>query len=257
LEAAYAELKDLGRLKAAFLGRLQHELRTPLTRLIVATELIDAGSSKDNAGAKLKDILISGTSQMREVVEQLLLFSDVESPEFKLGKTAVDLEATIRALVEDYRAIWEEKELKVEILLASPMGHIWGDADLLHTAFKHLFLNAVHFSHKGAVIRIQGAQDAKETSVTFTDTGIGIPEIQAEKVFDSFYQVAEIMTRKVGGLGLGLAIVRRIVEAHGGTVSVSSREGIGSTFTVRLPNHQLKAMLSAIRKFMTTSVRHT
>jgi signal transduction histidine kinase len=255
LEAAYAELKKLERLKAAFLGRLQHELRTPLTRLIVATEMIDAGSSNANAGAKLKDILLSGTSQMRAVVEQLLLFSDVESPEFKLEKTAVDMEATIRALVEDYRAVWAEKELKVEILLASPMGHIWGDADLLKTAFKHLLLNAVHFSNKGGTIRIQGAQDAKETSITFNDTGIGIPESQAEKVFDSFYQVAEHMTRTVGGLGLGLAIVRRIVEAHGGAVSVKSRKGAGSTFTVRLPNHQFKAMFSALHQLITPAVR--
>ncbi len=238
LEAAYSELQKVERLKDAFLSRLQHELRTPLTKLIAVTGLIDEGSSDDSSSSGLKSILLAGTSRMREVVEQLLLFSDFQSQGFKFEKTAVNLEETIRTLVKDYRVLWEEKELKAEIIFANPMAPAWGDADLLKTAFKHLLLNAIHFSAKGGAIRIQGAQNAKETSVTFNDTGIGIPENEISKIFDSFYQVAEYLTRKVGGLGLGLAIVRKIVECHGGAVSVSSREGAGSTFSVSLPMPQ-------------------
>jgi len=240
LEAAYAELQKVEQLKAAFLARLQHELRTPLTLVCGVTDMITKGLSREDVSPVLKKTLLAGTARLREVVEQLLVFSDLQSAELKLEKTPLDLEQAIRALVADSRGLWEQRRLKVEVRFASPLPAVPADADLLRTAFKHLLLNAVRFSPQGAAIRIQGARDRDEACVTFADEGIGIPADQLSKIFDSFYQVAEFMTRKVDGLGLGLglAIVRRIVEAHHGTVSVASREGAGSAFTVRLPVSQ-------------------
>ncbi|MFH1618671.1 MAG: ATP-binding protein [bacterium] len=239
VEAAYSEIQKVERLKDAFLSRLQHELRTPLVSIVGVTDLIAEGSSGISGSGKLKEILRSGTAKIREVVEQLLLFSDTQSSEFKVKKNDVNLEKTIKELIENYHALWDEKELKIEVLFASLIQPVPGDADLLRTAFKHLLLNAINFNKKGGSIKIQTRQDAKEIHITFSDTGPGIPENQISKVFDSFYQAAEYMTRKTGGLGLGLAIVRRIVEAHGGRVSVMSHEGSGSTFTISLPTNPL------------------
>jgi signal transduction histidine kinase len=106
---------------------------------------------------------------------------------------------------------------------------------LLRTAFKHLLLNAVRFNTNGGRVWIEATNAPGRLEIRFSDTGIGIaPEARA-RVFDRFYQVAEHMTRKVGGLGLGLAIVRRIIEAHGGHATVEPREGGGSVFLVSLP----------------------
>src|SRR4029077_18263791 len=123
----------------------------------------------------------------------------------------------------------------VQLALDEPLHTIVGDPDLLETAFKHLMNNAVHFNKKGGLIKLQAKNQGDQVQISFADTGIGIPNDKVSMVFDSFYQVADYMTRDVGGIGLGLAIVRRIVEAHGGSIMVQSREGQGSEFRILLP----------------------
>lgn len=237
LAVAYSELKKVERLKDAFLSRLQHELRTPLAKIIGITDVIADGAMDALGSARFTEILRSSTARMREVVEQLLLFADTHSQDLLLDRSRLDLEQAIKELVQNYALLLEEKRLNVEISFGK-MEPLLADADLVKRAFNHLFLNAIHFNKAGGSIRIEGRQDADEVVVAFSDTGMGIPQNQLSNVFDSFYQVAEYMTRKVGGLGLGLAIVRRIVEAHGGKVSGRSQEGSGSTFTVSLPRRQ-------------------
>ena len=108
----------------------------------------------------------------------------------------------------------------------------------METAFKHLLLNAIQFSPRESAVRIEVRNARDGCRISFTDQGIGIPQDKLSAVFDSFYQVADYLTREVGGLGLGLAIVRRIVETHGGTIQVSSRQGEGSTFTMVFPQQR-------------------
>ena len=106
---------------------------------------------------------------------------------------------------------------------------------MIESACAHLLLNAIFFNKTGGKIVIEGRNSENGAALSFADTGIGIPQDQRKGLFDGFYQAAEYMTRRVGGLGLGLAIVRRIAEAHDGTISVTSREGEGSVFTRSLP----------------------
>ena len=238
LEVAYSELQKVERLKDAFLSRLQHELRTPLAKIIGVTEVVAEGAMGALGSARFTEILRSSTARMREVVEQLLLFADTHCQNLLLDRSPMDLEQAVKEVVENYASLSREKRLRVEISFGK-MELLLADADLIKRAFNHLFLNAIHFNKMDGNIRIEGRQNADKAVVVFSDTGIGIPQNQLSNVFDSFYQVAEYMTRKVDGLGLGLAIVRRIVEAHGGKVSVRSQEGSGSTFTVSLPRHQI------------------
>ncbi len=210
-ETAFLDLQKLQRLQADFLGKLQHDLRTPLMNILE----------------------LSGTSQMRKMVEHMLRFCDADTKEIQLGRVSVRLEELVKALVEAQRSLWEEKELKVEVSFARPVAPVWGDAELLNTAFKHLLLNAIHFSNKGAVIRIEGTQKAGEASVTIQNTGVEAPVHEVSKVFDRFYQVGEHMTQTVGGLGR--ALVRKILKAHGGEVTVDTGDSVGSVCTVRLP----------------------
>lgn len=234
LEAAYAELQKVERSKDAFISVLNHELRTPLAIAISATELL--AQVKDPGQAeKVLEMLRSSLARENEVVEDLLSFSDIASGTVRTRSREVRVDPLIRALVEDFRSEWEAKELSVEVLFEDGAPPVRGDRAQLQTAFKHLLLNAIRFNMKGGRVRIEGKGVPGRLEVKFSDTGIGIaPELHA-RIFDRFYQVAEHMTRSVGGLGLGLAIVRRIVESHGGSVTVAARQGGGTEFLVSLP----------------------
>jgi signal transduction histidine kinase len=234
LEAAYAELQKVERSKDAFISVMSHELQTPLTIAISATEMLE-GSPNPQRTHEIVQMLRSGLAREKEVIEDVLLYSTFSSGNLKPRYAEFRLDESLRALVENYRSMWEEKKLSVDLLLNETAAPIRGDSELLQTAFKHLLLNAIRFNTRSGRVRIETKREAGRLEVVFSDTGIGIPAQEQNRIFDRFYQVAEHMTRRVGGLGLGLAIVRRIVEAHGGCVSVSSREGGGSEFRVSLP----------------------
>lgn len=234
LEAAYKELQKVERSKDAFISVLNHELRTPLAIAISATELLAQTKDPKEAGRVL-EMLRSSLARENEVVEDLLLFSNLVSEEVRAHGDEVRVDVLIGVLVEDYRSVSGKKAVSVEVTFEEGIPPVQGDRELLKTAFKHLLLNAIRFNMKGGRVSIVGKRVSERLEVLVSDTGIGIaPELQAQ-IFDRFYQVAEHMTRKVGGLGLGLAIVRRIVESHGGSVSVAAREGGGTEFLVTLP----------------------
>lgn len=234
LAAAYAELQKVERSKDAFISVLNHELRTPLAIAISATELL--ARVKDPAQTeKVLEMLRASLARENEVVEDLLSFSRMASGEVRLRSREVRVDALILALVDDFRSVWKGRDLSVEVFFEDGAPPVQGDRAQLQTAFKHLLLNAIRFNMRGGRVRIEGKGVPGRLEVKISDTGMGIaPELQAS-IFDRFYQVAEHLTRNVGGLGLGLAIVRRIVESHGGTVTVAARKGGGSEFLVSLP----------------------
>lgn len=230
LESAYRELQKVEELKEAFLARLSHELRTPLTEMLMALSLMETKPE-----GKYLDIAKAGAKRLERTLSDLLAFVDLQKPQEPGLKRPVDLEALLRATVERLRPLWEPRKLEVSLRFEPGLPAASGDPALLEKAFEHLVHNAVMFNRQGGSVRVAGraAQDRVEVSVQ--DTGEGIPPEQFDQVFDSFYQIANYMTRKVDGLGLGLAITRRIVEAHGGEIGVSSKLGEGSVFRVRLP----------------------
>ena len=245
LEAAYSELQKVERSKDAFVSILSHELRTPLAIAISAAEMIEEISDPKGA-QKILEMLRSGLARESELIEDLLLFSSLASADLQVQSREVRPEDLIRALIESYRSIWEEKQLSLDVVFDEAAAPIWGDPALLQAAFKHLLLNAIRFNMKGGGVRIEARNRLEWLDVLFSDTGIGIAPEQQARIFDRFYQVAEHMTRQVGGLGLGLAIVRRIIEAHGGFITVASRAGGGSEFRVSLPIRKTRIGLAAL-----------
>ncbi|MFA6093716.1 MAG: response regulator [Elusimicrobiota bacterium] len=238
LEAAYAELQKLEHLKDAFLSRLDHELRTPLTIVLMAFGAAENESISPEERKRFRDMMHAKLDRLRELLEELSLYSQLCSQDPQLKRSAVRAPELIAKLVERYRPLWEEKELKVEVSFSNPFPPMQADPALLETALKHLLLNAVYFNRPGGSITVRGEVDAREARISFRDTGIGIPMEKLPRLTDGFYQAAEYLTRRVGGLGLGLAIVRRIMEAHGGGISVKSEDGKGSEFTLALPDAQ-------------------
>lgn len=233
LEAAYHELQKLEKMKEAFLSRVNHELRTPLAPAMLAIEALEKETTP--AGAKMVRTVQANLARLHEIVENLLVFAELRREDFSAYATSVDLPALLGTLVARYRSLAEEKDLTVEVSVHEDADEIWGAPKLLETAFKHLFLNAIQFNRRGGAVRIKARRDGGRIQVRFEDTGIGVPKDQQPRIFDSFYQVAEYLTREVGGLGLGLAIVRRVAEAHGGTVHAESDGETGSVFHIEIP----------------------
>ncbi len=235
LEAAYEELQKVEQLKEAILARLSHELRTPFVSAFFSLDRIE--SNPNHIEKTTIKMLRSCLDQLWETMQNLLLFSDLQKKPTLSSLSNVSLEGLFKQVIEKYRVQWEAKQLDVEFSADTKEELFEGDSALLETAFKHLLLNAIRFNKKNGHIRISLTHQKQLVSLTIADTGIGIPEDQLSIIFDSFYQVAGYLTREVGGLGLGLAIVRRIVEAHGGRISVTSQQNVGSRFQILFPNH--------------------
>lgn len=234
LEAAYAELQKLEHLKEAFLSRVNHELRTPLVPALLALESLAAESSSPQA-KKLVGAVQTNLSRMQEVVENLLVFSEIRKEPSDFYTSRVDLADLLDGVVRKYRPQCEARDVRVEVDFPKGRGVVWASPRLMETAFKHLLINAIQFNRKGGSIRIEGKDAGGRIEIVFRDSGIGIPPDKLSKIFDSFYQVAEYLTREVGGLGLGLALVRRILEAHGGAIRAESDGKTGSAFHLEIP----------------------
>lgn len=233
LQDAYAELKKAEKLKDGFLARINHELRTPVSVALMASDLL--GVKTENGDQR--DLWVKmdrSIKQLQAVVEELLLYARTVQGGLTLRKTRVDICPVLKEVLRNYKILADDRALKVE-LDCGPSLELPADAELVQVLFAYLFLNAIRFNKQGGSINIEVSRLKESARIIFRDSGIGIPSHALPRIFDSFYQVAEHMTREVGGLGLGLATVKRIVDGHGGCIAVESEEGKGSTFIVTLP----------------------
>ena len=233
LEAAYAEIKKADKLKDAFMARVSHELRTPLFAAQGPLEILESSLAPEQAALVGKSR--KALARLGEVVGDLLNFSDLLKGEKPARREPVDLGLLIKEVFQSYKSVYEQKELKVQLELPDGLPKVPGDPELLRTAFKHMVVNAAQFNQLKGLVAVRAHAAADHLSLELENSGKVVPEDQAGKMFDSFFQLAEVMTREVGGLGLGLAIVRRIIEAHGGTIRVAPRQGGGAIFYVALP----------------------
>lgn len=234
LESAYAELQKVERLKVALISRVNHELRTPVAIARMASSLLE-DQVPTKAGKEVLKKLSGALDNLQSVVEDLILFARAKTDDLPLNKTEADIRTLLERIIEEHRPLWERRRLRVKLSLKGERRPLAADAGLLKTAFTRLLLNAIYFNKREGRIDVSAAYGPDALVVAFSDTGVGVAKDQHERIFDGLYQVAEHMTREVGGLGVSLAITRRIVEAHGGEVSVATRPGEGSVFTVRLP----------------------
>jgi PAS domain S-box-containing protein len=223
-------------LKDEFLATLSHELRTPLTAIVGWSQML--GNSKLDPVASLRAIeVIRRNARMQvQMVDDLLDVSRIITGKLRLSVQPVDLGTIIIAAVEGLRPAADAKEIRLQLQLDSPAGQVSGDPDRLQQVAWNLISNAIKFTPKGGRVIVSLDRVESHVEVTVSDTGKGIAPEFLPHVFDRFRQADATTTRAFGGLGLGLAIVRQLVELHGGTVRVDSDgEGLGSTFTVSLP----------------------
>ncbi|MEG4073755.1 PAS domain S-box protein [Microcoleus sp. Pol14C2] len=235
-KAAREEAERANRVKDEFLAVLSHELRTPLNPIVGWTKLLRSNIlTPEKQGYALETIERNAKLQT-QLIEDLLDVSGILQGKVSLNIAPVDLAGVIGAAIETMRLAAEAKSIQISTQFASNLGSVLGDAGRLQQVVWNLLSNAVKFTPPGGKIEVVLDRVDTRAQITVTDTGKGIEPDFLPYVFDYFRQADSTMTRKFGGLGLGLAIVRHLVELHGGTVkSDSSGEGKGATLTVRIP----------------------
>ncbi|MBD2104098.1 PAS domain S-box protein [Leptolyngbya sp. FACHB-261] len=235
-QAAREQAERSNRIKDEFLAVLSHELRSPLNPILGWSKLLQ-DNKLDEAKTKYALKTIERNAKLQsELIEDLLDVSRILQGKLNLNVSSVNLASTIKAAIETVRLAAEAKSIKVEANFAPQEVQVLGDSTRLQQVMWNLLSNAVKFTPANGQVAVRLEQVSNEAQITVSDTGKGIHSDFLPHVFDYFQQEDGKTTRKFGGLGLGLAIVRHLVELHGGTVWAESQgEGLGATFTVRLP----------------------
>jgi len=236
LDRVIAELKRVSRIRDEFLATISHELKTPLNSMLGWCQLLQSGSLEEREGADALHTIERNARVQARLIDDLLDMSRAITGKLMLELKPMDLIATLNETIESIRAAADTKRLHVST--AFPVGTLpyRGDAVRLTQVFWNLLANAVKFTPEGGQINVSVQLEAERIIVRVTDSGKGIGPEFLGHVFDRFSQEDGSYTRRYSGLGLGLAIVRHLVEMHGGEVSAASPgEGCGSTFSASLP----------------------
>jgi len=243
---AHAEAQEAGRVKDEFLATLSHELRTPLNAILGWAQLLSNGQLKAEAQRHAVEVIERSAKVQTRLVEEVLDLSRIVTGRLRLDLQPVDLATIIEAAAETVRPGAEAKGIELQLDL-SPVPLV-GDASRLQQVIWNLLANGVKFAGQGGSVRVAAHARSGGIEIVVSDTGEGIPPAFLPHVFERFTQADGSRTRRHGGLGLGLAIVRHIVELHGGTVTAASPgEGQGATFTVNLPLREASVTTSAPR----------
>jgi PAS domain S-box-containing protein len=232
----YREAQEANRMKDEFLATLSHELRTPLNAIVGWTKLLQGGQLDEPTRARAVDTIDRNARAQTQLIEDILDVSRIVAGKLNLDVRAVDLPALVEGALDSVRHAADAKGVRLVAEIDRGVGPFEGDPGRLQQVAWNLLSNAIKFTPRGGqvVARLRPAGDHVELVVQ--DDGMGIKPEFLPHVFERFRQADSSSTRPHGGLGLGLAIVRHLVELHGGSVGVTSEgEGKGATFTVRLP----------------------
>ena len=234
--AARGEAERANRLKDEFLATLSHELRTPLNAVIGWSRMLRSGRLDQESATHALEVVERNAWAQKQIIEDILDVSRVITGKLQMNLTVVDLVATVDAALDAVRPAMEAKDIKIETILDSSLRLVSGDPDRLQQVVWNVLSNAAKFTPAGGKVQIEVGQNNAHVEIKVKDTGPGIDPNFLPHVFERFRQADGTTTRTHGGLGLGLAIVRHLVELHGGTIAVENRtDSPGAIFTIRLP----------------------
>jgi PAS domain S-box-containing protein len=232
----YVEARDANRMKDEFLAVLSHELRTPLNAIVGYARLLRGGILSSEKADRGLETLERNAIWLTQIIEDVLDVSRIVSGKIRLDVQPVELPLIIDNAVGTVQPAADAKGVRLQTIIGPHVGPVSGDPDRLQQVVWNLLSNAVKFTPKDGRVQVRLERVDSHTEIVVSDTGIGISPDFLPYVFERFRQAEAATTRKTGGLGLGLAIVRHIVEMHGGTVhAASAGEDQGVTFRVRLP----------------------
>jgi signal transduction histidine kinase len=245
LEKDKIKLTELDKMKSAFLATVSHELRTPLNLIIGYTDLLldrVDGTVNEEQEKSLRKVKES-SQRLKKLIDDMMNISQIESAEMSLDVDEVPLKELIEAVLHDFEPLIKQKGLSLSLRLSPDLPVIFGDEEKVRHILMHLLSNAVKFTHSGGITITTNLceQDMKSgeppqfLQICIEDTGIGMKEEDMNKIFKMFVQLDFALIRQYGGAGLGLSIVKGLVELHKGKVWAKSTYGIGSTFCFTLP----------------------
>lgn len=240
LQAAYQHLRDLDRLKSSFIGLITHELRSPFVGLDLSLQLMRRHGTGNLADAQQEILaqLEQGLQQARRMVDSLVSFASLLSKQGPLHFEQVDFAALVQQVVTILEPMAQSRNVECHIEAGTMPVIVEADAERLGEAVHHLVHNAIKFNRAGGRVDIRYWADQTHLALEIEDTGMGIPASQLETIWEQFTQRADPLRRGVEGLGLGLALVKLVVDAHHGETAVQSIEGVGSIFGFRIPLRQ-------------------
>jgi PAS domain S-box-containing protein len=238
LRVALAQEKELNELKTRFVSMVSHDFRTPLTIIQSNTNLLESSLNQldEEKKARYFSRIHTQIQRMVNLLDDVLNFGRAGAGTSALNLVALDLDQFCRGIADEFQSTHEMKHTLVYSGVysgATETTRVPVDEKLLQQAVSNLLTNAFKYSPEGSTVFLELAQETDQAVIKVKDSGIGIPQADQPHLFDMFHRAGNVGT--ITGTGLGLAIVKRAVEAHGGLVEVESSEGIGSTFTVKLP----------------------
>jgi PAS domain S-box-containing protein len=235
-ETERAKAEAANRAKDDFLATISHELRTPLNAIIGWSHMLQRGRLDEATVTHAVRTIERNAKAQAQLIEDILDVSRVMSGKLRLNNEKVDIASVINAAVDSVQLAADSKDIKLRTMVDTSVRHTLGDSRRLQQVIWNLLSNAIKFTPSGGRVEILLERIGSDLQVKVSDTGEGINSSVLPYVFDRFYQADVGSTRRHGGLGLGLAIVRHLIELHGGSVHAESPgEGCGTTFTFRLP----------------------
>ncbi len=233
---ARVEAEEANRLKDAFIATVSHELRTPLTSILGWAHLLHKRHEEPNLVAHAAEMILQSAKAQAVIVDDLLDISRIVTGKLRLNVATVDLGPIVDAALATVQPAAAAKSIQLQATPATAPILVWGDADRLQQVVWNLLSNAVKFTPAGGQVQVALSHHDGRAEIEVKDTGIGLRQEFIPHVFERFRQADDRIARHYGGLGLGLAIVRHLVELHGGEVrAASDGEGHGATFSVTLP----------------------
>jgi two-component system phosphate regulon sensor histidine kinase PhoR len=231
------ELRRLERVRRDFVANVSHEFKTPLTAIQGFAETLLSGALDDTANRKrFVEIIREHAWRLARLTDDLLKLSRIEAGRLELELRPIRVEALVNGCLETARLNAQARGLRVLVDMQENVPAVRGDGAQLGEVLQNLVDNALQYTPSGGQIEVKARANGREVIFTVTDTGIGIPESDLERIFERFYRVDAARSREAGGTGLGLAIARHIVDAHGGRIWVESAVGQGSRFHFSVPS---------------------
>jgi signal transduction histidine kinase len=235
MEEQNERLKDLDKLKTQFLSNVGHELRTPITCVIGFAECLRYPDIEEAKRVEFAESIVEQGQRLKDLIDQILDLSEITEQSLRVTPQEANLNEIVAEVTEAFREQIRAKNLTVDLALAPGLPSSYFDPQRTKRVVQNLLDNAIKFSHANGTVRIASEPEEDSVALHVTDQGVGIPSESLATIFDSFRQVDGSVTRAHGGAGIGLALVKEIMESQNGSVSVDSKPGAGSVFTIRLP----------------------